>query len=153
MIQTPAVVSVYEPRHVVAMDNARSENWELKVYWLTPEPSEPDSERVNVALETALAALDGAEGYGAGFLIVHRAEMATWVILFWWTDQDILRRKIWQIEGEELVNVSDQDFVACVWELSIVDWERKAWINYVLRATKSVGAGGYLKATYPSSFC
>jgi len=147
------VVSEYSPRHVVTLDNVRTDEWELKPYWLTPEPSEPDTDDIELAITTSLAALDGVTGYGAGFLIVHRGEVATWVILFWWTDQDILRRRIWQIEDEELVDVGDQNFVACVWELSIVDWERKAWINHVLRGTRSVAPDSYLNATYPSSFC
>lgn len=153
MSQALKVVSVYEPRHVVAMDNARVDDWELKVYWLTPEASEPDPGSVAIAIEASMAALEDAEGYGAGFLIVHRGEMATWVILFWWTNQDILRQRIWQTDNGVLVDVGDQNFVACVWELSIVDWERKAWINHVLRDAHSVAPESYLKATYPSSFC
>jgi len=147
------VASVYAPRYVLVLDTARTDNWSLKVYWVTPEPSEPDQELADAAIARSLAALEGAPGYGAGFLIVHRGEMATWAILWWWTDQDILRRKIWQVTDGGMVDVGDQDYVACVWELSIVDWERKAWINHILRHPRWSHADGYLTALYPSSFC
>lgn len=149
----PAVVSAYTPRHVVAIDPMQQGDWTLKVYWISVEQAEADDSLVEPAVATAFDALEGAPGYGAGFLLVHRGEMATWVILWWWTEVDILRRRIWQFTEDGFVEVSDQHYVACVWELSIVDWERKAWINHVLRHPKRPRPQGYLTSRYPSSHC
>ena len=48
---------------------------------------------------------------------------------------------------------SDEDFLGCVWELSVIDWERKAWINTVLRHPDTATPDDYLAAIYPSDFC
>jgi len=153
-METPEVLSVYAPRHVTTLPLVDIGGWSVKPYWISPEPGAPDEGLVDRAMALAAPALDGAPGHGAGFLIVHRGEMATWVILWWWSDGDVLRRRIWQLGDAGASEVGDQHFVACVWELSIVDWERKAWINHVLRHPRRARSSqSYLDAVYPSDFC
>jgi hypothetical protein len=140
---------------VVALPLLTTGGWQLKQYWLSSTESNPDVEMIAKAGELVGPAIVGAPGHGAGFVIVHRGEQATWVIVWWWSDADILRRRIWQLAEDGPLEVSADHIVACVWELSIVDWERKAWINHVLRRPGRGGrtGAGYLEAIYPSAFC
>ncbi len=147
------VTTTYEPRRVAVLDRVGNEDWQLKAYWMSPDGSEPDHQVVGDAAEAALAVLEAEDGYGAGFLIVHRGVIADWIVLGWWTDEDILRRRVLVHDGSGVVDRSDEHFLACVWELSVVDWERKAWINTVLRHPENADTERYLAALYPSEFC
>ena len=147
------VTTAYEPRRVTVVDRVGNEAWQLKTYWMSPDGTEPDQTIIQAAGEAALDVLEGQDGYGVGFLIVHRGVIADWIVLGWWTDEDILRRRVLVHEAEGVVDRSDEHFLACVWELSVVDWERKAWINTVLRHPDDAETDRYLAAVYPSEFC
>lgn len=150
----PAAMSIFAPRHAAALGRREIGKWSVKLYWMSAGEDAPEERFVDRAVALAGEALEDAPGHRAGFLIVHRGEAATWAILWWWSDTDILRRRIWQLPEDGDREVSADHYVACVWELSIVDWERKAWINHVLRHPRRPrGVDGYLDATYPSLYC
>lgn len=143
----------YEPRRVSVVNPIADERWHLKTYWMSPRGTPADERIIAEAGDAALGILDGEDGYGVGFLIVHQGLIADWVVLGWWTDEDILRRRVLVHVGDEVVDRSDEHFLACVWELSVVDWERKAWINTVLRHPEDAETDRYIQALYPSDFC
>ena len=120
---------------------------------MTVDGSEPDLAVIQVASGGVLGLLADEDGYGVGFVIVHRGELAEWVVVGWWTDEDILRRRVLVHEDGSLRDRSEEHFMACVWELSVIDWERKAWINTVLRHPDDARPDRYLAARYPSEFC
>ena len=143
----------YVPRHVERLDAWSNDEWALKVYWMTVDGAPPDDLALNAARSGVWEALETKSGYGLGFVIVHRGQLADWIVLGWWTDGDILRRRVLTHEKGEITDRSDEDFLGCVWELSVIDWERKAWINTILRHHESADPRDYLRAVYPSSFC
>jgi hypothetical protein len=76
-------------------------------------------------------ALEATPHIGAGFAILHRGEEANWLLLLWWTDGGTATRKLWRgdlDDGENFVPV-DPLYMACVWELGVIDFERRAWME------------------------
>ena len=49
---------------------------------------------LEAARVACLSTLEDKDGYGLGFVIVHRGQLADWVVLCWWTDDDIMRRRV-----------------------------------------------------------
>lgn len=71
---------------------------------------------------------------GAGFAILHEGEEGRWLLLHWWLDGGIVTRKLWRadlIEGSDFAD-TDPLLMACVWELGIVDFERRAWMRTMM---------------------
>jgi hypothetical protein len=76
-------------------------------------------------------ALAATPHIGAGFAILHRGEEANWLLLLWWTEGGTATRKLWRgdLDDGESFKAVDPLYMACVWELGIVDFERRAWME------------------------
>jgi hypothetical protein len=88
-----------------------------------------DAARTVVAAEGTTIAT--TPNNGAGFAILHRSDEANWLLLLWWVHGDTAARKLWRADpgdGTAFIAV-DPLYMACVWELGIVDFERKAWMK------------------------
>lgn len=72
-----------------------------------------------------------AEHRDAGFAVLHQGEEAVWLLLHWWLDGGITTRILWRAPLNGAVNFIDADplLMACVWELSVIDFERRAWMK------------------------
>jgi hypothetical protein len=113
---------------------------------LAPEPKTFAAARKVIAAETA--SLEATPHIGAGFAILHRGEEANWLLLLWWTDGGTAMRKLWRGElghGTTFAPV-DPLYMACVWELGIIDFERKAWMETAMSGRP---LSDYLARTLP----
>jgi hypothetical protein len=92
--------------------------------------------------------LEATPHLGAGFAILHRGEEANWLLLLWWTDDGTATRKLWRGELEDGVTFVPVDpvYMACVWELGIIDFETRAWVRTAMSG-KPLSA--YLADTFP----
>ena len=66
---------------------------------------------------------------GAGFAILHEGEEGRWLLLHWWLGGGICARKLWRADLAPDAEFEDAPvhLFACVWELAIIDFERRAW--------------------------
>ncbi|GAA1205404.1 hypothetical protein [Prauserella alba] len=113
----------------------------LKLYAISADGEPTGEELLESAVDTAGTILPTAAG-DCGFVIVHRGEDAVWLLVHWW-DGDILCQRLLR-DGESGFVPAEPQLFACVWELHVIDHERRCWAAYVL------GAGdvdGYLGDT------
>lgn len=71
---------------------------------------------------------------GAGFAILHEGEEGRWLMLHWWVAGGIATQKLWRADlapGTPFIE-ADPLLMACVWELGLIDFERRAWIDTVM---------------------
>jgi len=85
-------------------------------------------------IDAAIAMIGGAEApahEGAGFAILHRGEEANWLLLHWWIAGGIATHTLWRAEkqGPPAFHPAAPGLMACVWELAVIDFERRAWIE------------------------
>ena len=68
---------------------------------------------------------------GAGFAILHEGEGARWLLLHWWVAGGISARKLWRADLAPDTPFMEADplLFACVWELGLIDFERRAWMQ------------------------
>ncbi len=68
---------------------------------------------------------------GAGFAILHEGDEGRWLLLHWWVSGGIATRKLWRADLVPNAHFVEADplLMACVWELGLIDFERRAWIN------------------------
>ena len=69
-----------------------------------------------------------------GFTIAHDARSAGLGLIYWWANENELHRTAYVSPLDapgELEPLADAG-LACVWELEIIDFERRAWLHDVL---------------------
>ena len=127
----------YEPRSISFLGrDGRVKHYGIGTHDRVPRPalSEPTRE----------AAHGGIPEDAAGFTIVHDATSAGLGLVYWWANENELHSKLFASPFDEPGNLEpiDGTGMACVWELEVIDFERKAWLEHVL---KSGDVEGYLQ--------
>ena len=86
---------------------------------------------------------------GLGFVILHEGLQGTWLLLHWWAHGDILCGRLLRAEpgGAVFAPQDDRPLLACVWELVVIDHERRAWVRAMMREAPDSGA--YLADVLP----
>lgn len=90
--------------------------------------------RAGKVIAGAAGTIAGTDHRGAGFAIVHEGEEGRWLLLHWWLGGGIAARLLWRadrVPGAAFVE-ADPLLMACVWELGLIDFERRAWMRTVM---------------------
>ncbi|NNU59213.1 hypothetical protein [Ochrobactrum soli] len=124
----------------------------IKLNIIEADPSNPLAEAaVGIArrqIANAAARLEALPHLDAGFAILHQGEESLWLLLHWWLEGGIATEMLWQSElGDEIEFMPAQPLLmACVWELGIIDFERRAWME---TAMSGKPIADYLARTLP----
>ncbi|MBS9721683.1 hypothetical protein JYU29_13420 [Tianweitania sp. BSSL-BM11] len=75
--------------------------------------------------------MSGMPHLGAGFAILHEGEEGRWLLLHWWQPGGICARKLWRadLHPDAMFEEAAPHLFACVWELALIDFERRAWME------------------------
>jgi len=136
-----ALPSGYKPRPISFLEVWEAGDWTLKVYGISARRKRPPAELVSTAKDLALRELPrpatAGSRYGIGILIVHEGEDGNYVLVDWWSGENMLHNHVYQstaggIAPEDFRYVTPTGLCCCVWELHVLHFERTAWINSVL---------------------
>jgi hypothetical protein len=136
-----------EPRpcHACAVYRSRpihflSLEGQTKVYGIAADAELPRPELV----EAAVGSLDGE---GPGFLIAHDAADHCFVLIHWWANDNEVHQRILTapLDDPTALRPLETPAIGCVWELEVTDFERRAWIEHVL---KRDDLAAYLAASF-----
>jgi hypothetical protein len=77
-----------------------------------------------------------AEPSVPGFTIAHKGRAAAMALVYWWANENEIHRRAHAAplpltRADELQPLTDTG-MACVWELEVIDFERRAWLEDVL---------------------
>jgi len=116
----------------------RLDEWRVKLYGIATPGRRPRPALLDAALETARRVLPrparAADRYGVGFVIVHDAADLGFVLVDWWHGENEIHQKLFSADLSDPTDLKPHfnDAVGCIWELSVTDFERRAWIDDVL---------------------
>ena len=134
----PRLGDKYQPRPVRFIRREQQGDWRLKVYGIATPGRTPRPELVAAAMELAPTVLpDPAiadERYGVGIVLVHDSATYCLAIYYWWQSANELHQRMYaapRSDPRALTKMADPG-AGCVWELSVVDFERRAWLEDVL---------------------
>ncbi|QBS40782.1 hypothetical protein [Nocardia sp. CS682] len=67
----------------------------------------------------------------------------------WWSEHNEVHQKLFSAPGLETgeLGVHPSPAIGCVWELGIIDFERRAWIEHVLAPADGPDLERYLART------
>jgi hypothetical protein len=122
----------------------------IKLYFISMDGDAPTAAAVQDAIRIIADCgeeLEATPHRHAGFAILHRDDEVDWLTLQWWTEAGTLTHKLWRAEPAtaDFVEV-DKLVTTCVWELGIVDFERRAWMETVMSRGS---VEDYLARTFP----
>ena len=118
--------------------------WALKVYGINYQAERSSGHVVDpvivaVARAKIRAHLPEVDREGdhhhTGFVILHQGIGGFWLLLHWWVQEVICSEVLWKSldESPTEFEAATGSFMACVWELVVIDFERRAWIDTVLQ--------------------
>ena len=149
---TTALQAPYKPRHVRFIRREDVAGWRLKLYGIALYGKGPDPAFVGATRDLAASVLPQPpatdDRYGVGFATAHDATSAYIALVYWWQSENELHQRIYVSPKEDPIafaQVENQP-TGCVWELAIVDFERRAWIEDVLASPNGPEVERYLES-------
>ena len=141
----------YAAREIRFLELWTPTGWKIKCYGIAhPKRCMPNVIVLNAVKELLLSQLpdsDDEDHYGVGFLIVHVAREAVFVLLDLWTGENMVRQHLFASELDaqtEFRDLSPSRLMACVWEMRVQGHERQAWIDTVLNNPAGPDLSAYL---------
>jgi hypothetical protein len=86
--------------------------------------------------------------YNAAFLIVHEAGDGIWSLINWWIGGEMLQSTTFHTSFEQLDEfqlLPEEGFMACVWEIPIIAFERAMWVEHILKKANPPDFKAYLE--------
>ena len=124
---------MYRPRDIRFIRREDIGNWRLKVYGIGTHAPDARPEFVDATLDKAREVLP-ADG-GAGFVIAHDAKAAGLALIYWWDNENEIHGRFFAspLDDPAALVPNDGTGLACVWEMEVLDFERRAWLEDVLK--------------------
>jgi hypothetical protein len=117
----------YQPRRIAFLGRAdRIKHYGIALGHGDARPALTDATRRAAARVVPFGA--------AGFAIAHDAATAALAIVYWWANENELHARYFAAPLDDpgaLAPLVDAG-MACVWELEVIDFERRAWLRDVL---------------------
>jgi hypothetical protein len=134
-------MKAYETRPIRFVEILSHDNWKIKVYSISYKSEFASAAYIengkrNLSSWLKKIELTDYQSHNIATLIIHECKEGCFAILNWWIDDNMLQHYVYlanNINSEFLEFSSKNGISTCVWELSILWFERNAWIQHVLR--------------------
>ncbi|MEE9432011.1 MAG: hypothetical protein V3V16_13265 [Melioribacteraceae bacterium] len=114
-------------------------DWQIKIYSITNKKVFSSHQVIESVLKTIpkwFPQKPMLQNYKIGFLIVHEGREGVWLLFNWWQDGEMIETKVYFSDYEEPTQIKvtplKSHSIVCVWELEVIIYERKVWIEHVL---------------------
>lgn len=140
---TPFPTYPYAPREARFLGVSLLAGWTVKRYAITvPGRAAVDEAALESVLRDMSASLpapsalvDGISGNGLAFFVAHFDPDDVWYLLDRWVAGCILKQTLHRAAPAmpaAATDVTSEGYVACVWELAVIDHERRLWIETMM---------------------
>lgn len=146
----------YQPRKIKFAEIVQVNDWQVKIYTIARQGDfeSPEFYRQAIAqLPTWLTmrnSFDPSHEHLA-FLILHAGNEGLFSIINWWVGKNMLNTHIFITDPavpHQFKRISGDGLAPCIWELEVIQHERKAWMKYILQSPHSPDYESYLAARY-----
>ena len=153
-------MKVYKPRKIEFCRIVTANSWNVKVYSITHKKIFKSIKVLNNAVLrlsywVEKSKLLGMETHNTAFLIVHEGHDGIWTLLNWWVGENMLQSVTFFTsldDPDEFEETPKEGGMACVWELEVIEFERKTWIDYILKKANKPDFAGYLNQRLNGEF-
>lgn len=130
----------YKSRSIKFIELVKTQSWNIKLYTITCKTDALNNELINAAKSKLKNWLSLAEtktlvNDKTGFMIVHDAKDGNYILLSWWVNENMLEHYVYYSPKDKLkfARFRYNNIIACVWELSVICFEKNAWVENVLK--------------------
>lgn len=152
----PGLAAPYKPRHVRFIRPEQVGDWRLKLYGIATNGRTPRPALVDAAMRLAPHVFPqpalSDDRYGVGIVLVHDAATISIALFYWWQYVNELHQRVYvgPLDDPRALTKLPDPAAGCVWELSVLDFERRAWIDDVLANPKGPDVDRYLTRQFNS---
>jgi hypothetical protein len=140
----------YRNRRVGYVGLEPVEGWRLKLYGVAASAETIPAALGTAALNVAATALPAAPSRDAvGFVVAHESGSTSYVLVHWWAEKNEIHQRLFSCPTDRPSELRPHPSpaIGCVWELSVVDFERRAWLEHMLKV-EPPDLERYLEATF-----
>lgn len=141
-------METYKAREIQFKGIQNIKEWKMKRYSISYNSESFSGELENeslMLLQNVLPKIDNTN-YGVGFMIVHHGKGANFVLIDWWCNENELQQRVYyssKNSPEKLILQDGNSPIACVWDLTVINHERNAWMEHMM--TEKPKLSNYLK--------
>ncbi len=153
--------TAYRPRRISFLELWEDRGWRMKISGIACNGLSPRTELVQAAKKVAQERIEqipvGQDNYKVGFIGVHDGKTSNFVFVDWWADENELHHHVYVSPTDQpaqLTYATPTGLCACVWDLSLMAFEREAWLRTILQNPSGPDLEAYLSDTMKvNSFC
>lgn len=144
----------YHKRPIRFLEVYPCDLWHIKTYSISARQEVVDSTLIDTVKQELPGWLRAGgdydyQNYKIAILIIHEGRDANYAVLAWWVEENMLRQYTYRsVETNpfQFELVSTKGLSTCIWELTVLWFERNAWIDFILTRPSNPDFEGYLKA-------
>jgi hypothetical protein len=141
------LAQTYVPRRATFLSEEPIGPWRLKLYGLADPATGLRPALIARTLELAAEHLPADGGYGAAFAIAHDAACPI-ALVSWWQGVNELHQRVFAGDTAGSLALIEREAAGCVYELGIIDFERRAWIEDVMGNPAGPDLDAYLQRRF-----
>lgn len=131
----------YKTRPIRFLEHWEHEGWRVKVYGISADSDRPSEELVDaikgVAVEILPVPAVTTDRYGIAFLYAHQGrDGGGFASVNWWGNENELFHHQYETSADAVAGLrpitETGGSSACVWDLAVIEHERRAWVDCVL---------------------
>lgn len=146
----------YRDRAIESSGIWEHEEWKFKVYRITHPSNEPATSEImetakSIALGIVTKNAPSFDHHHCGYIIVHKGMDSNLVAINFWAEANMIVRFVFVSSLDDPGNFKDVTslgYSACVWDELVIDFERNAWVNYILKRPEDPDWGNYFDSFY-----
>lgn len=130
----------HRPRKIRFLGYEVCDDWSVKLYGIASEGEAPRPALVDAMREQVRERLPrpatGEGRHGVAFAIAHDAADFGFVLVDWWYGRNEVHQVVLSTALSRPRDLAPHPLpaIGCVWELGVIDFERRAWLRHVLDA-------------------
>jgi hypothetical protein len=149
-----SISTAYNTRPIRFLEIYQWNDWKIKMYSISVRHTLVDAQNIETAKQLLTVWLEDSklyplEIYKVATLILHEGKEGCFAIINWWIDENMLQQFVYLATNEhptEFTLYSNNGIFTCVWEMTVLWFERNAWVEHVLKKADNPDFEGYLKA-------
>lgn len=147
-----ALGSMYAPRQISFLGvHDTVPGWIVKIYGIAAGRDAPRPELVEAVVDALRPSLpdradtaDGTDGFA--FAVAHDAADFCFALINWFANGNEIHQRMLSapLDRPSALSEHRSPAIGCVWELAVVDVERRAWLDHVLTRPHDPHYAAYL---------
>ncbi len=145
----------YQTRPVRFLELLEIENWQIKLYGISSKSDQFKPGLIDLSKRVFNKRIhdfpDNLTHYECGFGIIHEGNDGNYIVFCTWIEENMIDLIIYYSNPDNPLDfqpISPSSIVTCVWELEILYFEKKAWVDHILKKPGKIAFEKYLKSTF-----